>query len=58
MTLRLIFAALGLFLMVLGMLYVSVLDLLLGAVFLGFSIYDIYRNSLHEKQDDQDKKTP
>lgn len=40
--------------MVLGMLYVSVLDLLLGAVFLGFSLYDIYRNSQNKKQDDPD----
>lgn len=53
MTLRVIFAVLGLFLMVLGIQKVSVLDLVLGGTFFAFSAYDIYRNWPNQNDKDE-----
>ena len=48
MVLKIIFAALGLFLIVLGIQKSSVIDLILGSAFFAFSVYDLYR-SLNKK---------
>ncbi|MFT2111527.1 hypothetical protein [Marinomonas sp. 2405UD68-3] len=49
MFLNIIFIALGLLLIVLGIQKVSVIDLLLGAAFFGFSAYDLYKSQFKDK---------